>query len=127
MGQQNTRQVSVDENVTVGTIFTASKRIVFEEYALGAVFVPAAVSGSILWWGGAQDDPSGAQNYPVNATSLLSGNYAPIINAAGSQVTQNVSGGASGQWYPIPAECSAFGLLKITSSTVTNVAVVLKS
>ncbi len=126
------RMCAVQENVAVSTAHATSKRIVFEGFIAGAVFIPPTVSGTIMWWGGAQEDPAGlnqaqTNDYPANQQTGLLGNFAPIINAAGAQVQQTVTGSSTGQWYPIPAECAGFGMLKITSSTVTNVAVCLKS
>ncbi len=123
------------ENLTVGTSHPASQRVVYEAFVAGALFVPPGLAGTLLFWGGAPDTPSGmtppvtgqASTYPTNATTGLAGNFAPIIGGSGSQVSLVVNGAGDGAWYPFPAECRPFGQLKLTSSTITAVAVVLKS
>jgi hypothetical protein len=132
MAEQVSRFSTTLENVVVGTAHAGSTKINFEEFAAGAVLITAGQQGTIQWWGAGADVPAGvnqagASTYPVNTTTGLSGNFAPIVNAAGGQVAQNVGGGAVGQWYPIPAECRPFAALKITSQDITNVAVVLGS
>ena len=131
------------QNLTVAPSHLNSTKIIFESFVAGAVFVPPGQRGNILFWGGCQDLPAGvgltgATDYPANAIELAAqqagtvlgstpANYAPILNVNGVQVALNVDGGQVGAYYPFPAECRPMGALKLTSSTVTSVAVVLKS